>query len=120
MKFLPVLFIFFDVTPPEPFKYGATGTAAGIAFGLFLSAVAAASFLLFRNKLAARVRILMALIFLSTGIIGGVFIWRAAAAYDAEAERNRQPYRRIPNPNLENEEIPAANNNSNGNKPKSR
>lgn len=120
---LLISFVLFDIAPPEPFKFGASGKASAVAFGLFLSAIAIAGFLLLRRKLSLIVRAVIAGAILLLGFGCTIFIWTAAAAYDAEAERNRPRYERPYNPareRQENDEIKMETANSNTNKaPKS-
>lgn len=89
---------------------------AAIAFGLFLTAIATAVFLLFRKKFSSRISAIIAGILLLAGIGGGVVIWQAAAAHDAEAERNRIRYKPAYNPYARRgQEIPESTGNSNTN-----
>jgi hypothetical protein len=119
MNNLLILFAFLDIAPPEPFKYGGAGRMAAIAFGLFLTAIATAVFLLFRKKLSSRMSAIISGILLLAGIGGGVVIWQAAAAHDADAERNRIRYEHVPNPYARRgNEIPESNGNSNTNQTK--
>jgi hypothetical protein len=101
MKILPIFLatnylLFFDIVIPEraePFKFGAAGWAAAIGLALFLSAVAASVFLLFRRKLSVRRRLLVAAILLAAGIAGGAVIAFATVFYDSRAEQNQYHYR---------------------------
>lgn len=98
MKFLTLLFVFLDIAPPEPFTFGSFGHGSAVAFGLFLTAIAVAVFLLFRKRWSASTRGIIAGIFLLFGIGGGILIWQAFAHYDAEALKNRPVYHHVENP----------------------
>lgn len=103
MKFLMLLYLLLDIAPDPPFTYGATGKGVGAAFGLFLSAMAIAVFLLFRKRLPTSIRGIVAAVLLLFGIGGAAVIWAAFAHYDAEAIRNRPVYQRVENPHARRE-----------------
>lgn len=105
MKFLMLLYVLLDIAQDPPFTYGATGKGVGVAFGLFLSAMAIAVFLLFRKRLPTSIRGIVAAVLLLFGIGGAAVIWAAFACYDAEAIRNRPIYQRVRPPHEEEEGI---------------
>lgn len=76
----------FDMPAPQ---IQAAGAVVGIAFGLFLSAIAIALFLLFRKKLTVKFGILIGSLIV-IGIGGGLLIWFATFLIDRKAEQDRK------------------------------
>ncbi len=72
-----ILLFLLDIAPDPvatPFKFGWAGSAFAVAFGLFLSAIAMASFFLFRKKLSILTRAIAAVILLFAALGGTVLL----------------------------------------------
>lgn len=75
------LAVLLDIAPPSVSIIGGVGA---VAFGLFLTAITVAFFLLFRKRLSTKISIGISIGIFLLGLIGGIVILARALIYDAK------------------------------------
>ena len=112
------LAVLLDIAPPS---VGVIGGVGAVAFGLFLTAIALAFFLLFRKKLSTKISGGISIGIFLLGLIGGIVIFAGALIYDAKVQddydslKSRQNQDRLNRMKEEMEKNKSNSNNTNAN-----
>ncbi|HRH43275.1 MAG TPA: hypothetical protein PKY82_16705 [Pyrinomonadaceae bacterium] len=91
------LAVLLDIAPPS---VGLIGGFGAVVFGLFLTAIALAFFLLFRKKLSTKISGGISIGIFLLGVIGGIVILAGALIYDSKARSDYDDIKRRQNQDM--------------------